>query len=89
MVLNASPPPITILRARNFRPSDKLPVESFIQPKTNGLTKPDKLPIELIIAIPAAAAEPAKYAVSRLQNNASEENTPVAAIVIPSRTITR
>ena len=44
--------------ATKYSPPVKLPVWSLIQPISPGPTKPPRLPIELIVAMPAAAAEP-------------------------------
>ena len=41
-------------------PSVKLPVNSRVQPTTDGPTSPPQLPIEMIMAIPAAAARPVR-----------------------------
>ncbi len=87
-VENTSTPPKAMLIARKCKPPVRLPVESLIQPTIKGLTKPERLPIELIIAMPAAAAGPARYAVGRLQDNAIDDSTPIAAMVMPSSAIT-
>ena len=44
-----------------------------------GLRKPARLPIELIIAMPAAAAVPPRNAVGRLQNSGSVVRMPIVA----------
>src|SRR5262245_40492766 len=63
------------------RPAVKLPVASFIQPIAYGPAKPARLPIELITAMPAAAALPDKTAVGSVQNTGSVPNTPQAPMV--------
>jgi hypothetical protein len=50
------------------RPLVKLPVASLIMPITDGPTKPARLPIELMMAIPPAAAAPDRKAVGKVQN---------------------
>src|SRR3984893_2282783 len=54
--------------ATKNNPPWKLPVISLIQPIIAGPTKPPRLPIELMVAIPAAAAEPDRNMVGMLHS---------------------
>src|SRR4051812_33553784 len=47
------------IRAKNAKPKEMLPVESFNIPITYGPTKPPKLPTELMTPIPTAAVSAA------------------------------
>src|SRR3569832_1874877 len=60
--LIASTPPTTINAASIYIPESLAAVACFNQPTAYGLKKPASLPIELIIAIPAAAPVPARIA---------------------------
>src|SRR5690348_10076537 len=71
MALTANP-------AISNSPPVKLPVASLIQPIAYGPAKPARLPIELITAMPAAAAVPDRTAVGNVQNTGSVPNTPQA-----------
>ena len=66
----------------------KLPVKSLIQPIMNGPTKPPRLPIELIVAIPAAAAEPDRNMVGMVQSGGFADEMPMLTIVSASTTKT-
>src|SRR5258705_339918 len=59
------------------------PVRSTSQPISHGPRNPARLPMELMSAMPAAAAAPARMAVGRHQNCASEVVTPAIAKDIP------
>src|SRR3954451_5510580 len=54
--------------ATKSRPPVKLPVWSLIHPIAQGPTKPPRLPIELIVAMPTAAAEPDRNIVGIAQS---------------------
>src|SRR4051812_2806558 len=54
--------------ATNIRPPVKLPVRSLIQPIAHGPTKPPRLPIALMVAMPTAAAEPDRNMVGIAQS---------------------
>ena len=58
-------------------------VRSVIQPTRNVLVNPPILPIELIKAMPAAAAAPARKFAGSVQNDACEVDTDAAAMVSP------
>src|SRR6185437_9061787 len=62
-------------------PFEVEPVVSLTQPIRYGPPKPARLPIELISAIPPAAAVPDSHAVGSVQNTAKVQNTPMAATV--------
>ena len=62
-------------------PKAKPPVASLIQPMTKGPKKPARLPIELIAAMPGAAAAPARNAVGRAQKIDYEAKRPKAPMV--------
>lgn len=59
-----------------------LPVLSLIEPMMIGARKPPKFPIELIRAIPPAAARPDSTAEGIVQNSPSTVKIPVVAIVM-------
>ena len=59
-------------------PSRLLPVASERTPVTYGATNPERLPSELISAIPAAAAAPVRYAVGSAQKDGNAASTPQA-----------
>ena len=59
-------------------PAVNPPVTSFSYPITYGATKPARLPIELISAIPPAAAVPLGNAAGNVQNNGAIANRPIA-----------
>ena len=63
------------------KPMLVLLVRSLIHPTMKGLTKPARLPTELINAMPAAAAAPLKKAGGRHQNCARPVMMPIVAIV--------
>src|SRR3954449_3214145 len=63
------------------KPVDVLPVASFTQPIKYGPPKPARLPIELISAMPPAAAVPDSHAVGSVQNTAKVQKMPMAATV--------
>src|ERR1700719_1195829 len=65
--------------AITYKPTSKRWVKSPIQPTRYGLTKPAKPPMELIRAIPAAAAEPASIAVGIVQESGKEDKIPAVA----------
>ena len=75
------PAPMNRLAAMAYNPKVGLPVASWMVPTRNGLTKPAKLPRELMMAIPAAAAAPPRNAVGRGQNSGSELRMPAVARV--------
>ncbi len=53
-----SMPDITMLAVIAYMPRTGEPVESVMRPSMYGLTKPPRLPIELMVAKPTAAAPP-------------------------------
>lgn len=65
--------------ASTSNPVIVLPVNSLTQPISYGPPKPARLPIELINAMPPAAATPLKKAVGRVQNSPNAANPPIAA----------
>src|SRR4029077_5647262 len=67
-------------------PPWKLPVRSLIQPIIAGPTKPPRFPIELMVAIPAAAAEPDRNRVGMLHSGGFDELMPILTSVSVSRT---
>src|SRR3954471_22221115 len=69
-----------------YRPPRKLPVISLIQPIIAGPAKPPRLPIELIVAIPAAAAEPDRNRVGMLHSGGFDELMPILTSVSVNRT---
>src|ERR1700733_13963287 len=72
--------------ATKNRPPWKLPVRSLIQPIIAGPTKPPRLPIALIVAIPAAAADPDRKRVGMLQSGGLAELMPILTSASASRT---
>ena len=60
-------------------------VASRIAPRTNGLKYPDRLPTELIQAMPAAAALPERIAVGSAQNVVIVDIMPAVATVRQAR----
>src|SRR5262249_4449400 len=62
--------------ASTSSPSVKLPVESLIRPITDGPTKPARFPIELMMAMPPAAAAPDRKAVGSVQNTGRAPKMP-------------
>ena len=62
--------------ASTSSPSVKLPVESLIRPITDGPAKPARLPIELMMAMPPAAAAPDRKAVGSVQNTGRTPKMP-------------
>src|SRR6478752_8955066 len=60
-----------------YRPPRKLPVASLIQPIIAGPAKPPRLPIELIVAMPAAAADPDRNVVGMAQSGGFAELMPM------------
>src|ERR1700754_2442297 len=65
---------------RHSRPAPKLPVLALIQPITYGPKKPDRLPSELIAAIPPAAAAPDRNAAGKVQITGRQPKMPKPAI---------
>jgi len=57
------------------------PVASLIDPTRNGMTNPPRFAMELMIAIPAAAAALFRNAVGKLQNSGDADMTPTVASV--------
>src|SRR5260370_34908464 len=74
-------PPISGSTASTNRPVEVLPVASFTQPIKYGPPNPARLPIELISAIPPAAAVPDSHAVGSVQNTAKVQKIPMEATV--------
>src|ERR1700730_9828840 len=72
--------------ATKNNPPWKLPVISLIQPIIVGPTKPPRLPIELMVAIPAAAAEPDRNIVGMLHNGGFAELMPILTSVSANST---
>lgn len=79
--------PATIIAAIKSMLVRELPIRSRTMPISVGLTKPARLPMELMIAAPAIAADPVKTAVGSEQNNGVHVRTPEAvtesAMTIP------
>src|SRR4029077_7565476 len=71
--------PSTAHPASRSSPTVKLPVRSFRYPIANGPAKPDKLPSELIAAMPAAADAPVRKLAGNGQNIGGTEETPICA----------
>src|SRR5438105_3597590 len=63
--------------ATTYRPAAALPVASRSQPTMNGAIQPERFPIELISAMPAAAPVPASIMVGIGQKGANALSTPV------------
>src|SRR5206468_10112729 len=63
----------------NISPAFCLPVKSFSQPTTDGETKPARLAMQLMAAMPAAAVIPPRNAVGNTQNWELEAMLPMAA----------
>src|SRR6516165_12668626 len=80
-IRNVTMPAMIEHAASSTRPSVVSPVASLIQPMAYGPTKPPRLPIELINAMPPAAAEPVRKPVGRVQNVALAAYTPIAQMV--------
>ena len=74
-------PEITIDTASKPSASTMLWVASRILPTKNGLTYPDRLPTELIHAMPAAAAVPERMAGGSDQKHTIPERAPAVATV--------
>src|SRR6202022_1663999 len=72
--------------ATKYNPPWKLPVRSLIQPIIAGPAKPPRLPIELMVAIPAAAADPDRNIVGMLHSGGFAELMPILTSVRASRT---
>src|SRR6267142_5635637 len=72
--------------ATKNNPPWKLPVISLIQPIIAGPTKPPRLPIELMVAIPAAAAEPDRNIVGMLHSGGFAELMPTLTSVSAATT---
>src|SRR6186713_2776816 len=71
----ASTAPLNSNAAMQYIPFAVDPVASLIHPTRNGMPKPARFPIELMIAMPAAAAAPFRNAVGKFQNNGDADNT--------------
>src|SRR5207245_11510868 len=63
--------------ATTYSPADVLPVRSISQPTANGPSQPERFPIELISAMPPAAALPVNSVVGICQNGENALSTPV------------
>ena len=74
--------------ATKYRPPTKLPVWSLIQPIMAGPTKPPRLPIELMVAMPAAAAGPDRNSVGMLHSGGFAEEMPILTSVSATSTAT-
>ena len=71
--------PTTRKPARTYIPIAGEWVRSSKAPTIHGLAKPARLAIELMIAIPAAAAEPLRMAVGNDQKSGAHDKTPAVA----------
>src|SRR5260221_6772925 len=71
-----------------YRPPRNLPVRSLIQPIIAGPTKPPRLPMALMVAMPAAAAEPDRNMVGMLQSGGFDALIPILTSDRASRTVT-
>ena len=74
--------PTMRIAASTIRPPSVEPVASLTRPTRYGPTKPPMLPIELIIAMPAAAAAPLSRAAGIVQKTPwtpSRKNRPTAS----------
>src|SRR5439155_5156784 len=67
--------------ATTYSPVEVLPVKSLNHPTANGASQPDKFPIELMSAMPPAAAVPASSVVGICQKGAKALSTPVTPII--------
>src|SRR6476646_144652 len=72
-----------------YSPPRKLPVVSLIQPMIAGPAKPPRLPIELIVAMPAAAADPDRNMVGIAQSGGFAELMPILTSVSAATTDTQ
>ena len=64
----------------NISPAVTVPVDAFKEPTMKGLTKPLSVPIELITAIPPAAADPASIFGGMAQKTGIMANMPAVAM---------
>ena len=83
MKANTSIAAKVMVPATKNSPEVREPVWVFSQPIRVGLTKPARFPVELINAIPAAAAVPPRKEVGSAQNIGKAEITPAVASVRP------
>ena len=67
--------------ATKYKPPAKLPVWSLTQPIMAGPAKPPKFPIELMVAMPVAAAAPDKNMVGMLHSGGLEQLMPTLTMV--------
>jgi arabinofuranosyltransferase len=79
-IRSASSPPAATISDNAMRPPRKLSVAVFTRPTSDGPTKPPRFPIELISAMPPAAADPVRNAVGSVQNGPSAPQMPAAAM---------
>src|SRR5262245_17702778 len=68
---------ITSNPATTYKPDEVVPVRSLSQPTRNGASQPERLPIELMSAIPPAAAVPDNSIAGICQNGEKALSTPV------------
>src|SRR5215467_12862637 len=80
-IRNVTTPAMIGQAASATRPSVVSPVASLIQPMAYGPTKPPRLPIEFINAMPPAAAEPVRKPVGSVQKVVLAAYTPIAQMV--------